>query len=427
MPKFQFIATESSGKERRGIIDAATRDAAVSQIKNYGLVPQRVVAADVKGAKSSASKAAKKKEGGLSTVTADVKKPSYFGPANTPKGIMAFTRQLATLIRSGMPLLRALEVLVLQEKNPAFKWLLSQLSDTIRSGNSFSDGLAKFPKEFDHLYVNLVRAGEAGGSLDQALKRLAAYLEKLHKMKSKLMAALAYPMVVSSMSLIIVGVLLVFVVPKFEDIFMEQLNGEALPIITQYVLMFSKFVVDFWYFGLGALFLSFVLGKVVFATKFGRHSIDWLKLKFPKVGDLYTKVYIARFSRTLGTLLSSGVPILEGLSMTRDVCRNIYIVEAVDKVRSRVKDGETISKPLAATNVFPPMVTSMIEVGEETGQVSSMLDQLADIYEDEVDNSVVGLTSVVEPLLIVMLAIVIVFILLALFLPFIKIMQGFAG
>ncbi|MCH6256380.1 type II secretion system F family protein [Puniceicoccaceae bacterium K14] len=422
MPKFQFTAKEPSGKERRGIIDASTREAAAVQIKGYGLTPVRVMPAN-----SKAAKAAKKVSRSDANKADAVKKPSYFGPAAKPKAIMAFTRQVSTLLNSGMPLLRCLEVLVLQERNPAFKWVVSQLAHTIRSGNSLSEGMALFPKEFDHLYVNLVRAGEAGGTLGLALKRLANYLEKLHKMKTKLIAAMAYPVVVASMSLIIVAVLMVFVVPKFEDIFKEQLQGEQLPQITQYVLAISSFVINYWYYGIGAMFLLFLLGKLILNTKIGRRTVDWFKLKTPKIGDLYTKIYISRFSRTLGTLLSSGVPILDGLQMTRDVCHNILVMQAVEKVRSRVKDGETISKPLSATRIFPPMVTSMIEVGEETGQVSEMLDQLSEIYEEEVENSVIGLTSVVEPLLIVMLAIVIVFILLALFLPFIKIMQGFAG
>lgn len=420
MAKFQFTAIDEDGRERKGLVEAASRELAIAQIKGYGLTPSRI------------SKVNPSKSGGSSSrmaagMEAKMKKPSYFGSAINRSGITAFTRQLATLLQAGLPLLRALEVLMLQEKRLPFKWILSELADTIRSGNTLSEGLERFDNEFDRLYVNMVKAGEASGMLDVSLNRLAIYMEKIQKMKSRLIAALAYPMIVTFMSVVIVCVMLVFVVPQFETIFSEQLRGQELPALTQYVFAASKVVKDQWYLIPAVLFGGYFLLKLFARTRVGAIAVDHLKLYIPKIGGLFRKIYISRFSRTLGALLESGVPVIEALNITRDACGNAIIMDVVAKVRNRVKDGESMSRPLVASGVFPPLVTSMIEVGEETGEVPEMLTQVAEIYDDEVDNAVMGLTSIIEPLLIVMLAVVVVFILLALFQPLISILQGFAG
>ncbi len=421
MAKFQFTAIDDDGKERRGMIEAPSRDLAATQVKGYGLTPSRLVKIDAGAAAKRSRQAAP------SGISGGMKKPSYFGAAVDRKGITGFTRQLATLLQAGLPLLRSLEVLMDQEKNLPFKWLLNELADTIRSGNTFSEGLEKFDKEFDRLYVNMVRAGEASGMLDVSLKRLAMYMEKIQKMKSRLMAALAYPVIVSCMAVLIVGVLLVFVVPQFEKIFLEQLRGEPLPLLTQYVFAASKVLTDFWYMIPVVIFGGYLLLKGFISTKFGMLVVDHIKLYFPKLGDLFRKLYISRFARTLGALLESGVPVIEALNITRDTCGNSIIMELVERVRNRVKDGEAMSVTLKSSPIFPSMVTSMIEVGEETGEVPEMLTQVSEIFDDEVDNAVMGLTSIIEPLLIVGLAGIVVFILIALFQPLVSILQGFAG
>lgn len=406
------------------MVEAPSRELAATQIKSYGLLPARILPAKSKSGKRKSSSRGGSQEAGKAPI---VKKPVYFGPAIGKKGMTAFTRQLSTLLQAGMPLLRSLEVLLAQEKNLPFKWLISQLADSIRTGNPLSSGLARFSKEFDVLYVNMVRAGEASGMLEVVLSRLSIYLEKVQRMKAKLLSALIYPIVVAGMSVLIVGVLLVFVVPQFQQIFEDQFQEQSLPAITVVVMTASMMIKDHFMATLGILLSPILLFKLFKATGLGEYAIDWLKLKFFRVGEVFTKIYISRFSRTFGTLMESGVPILDALRITRDACGNQVVMRAVDTVHRRVRDGENVAGPLESTGIFPPMVTSMIEVGEETGELSSMLSQVADIYDEEVDNSVMGLTSVIEPILIVCLALVIVCVLLALFLPFIQIMQGFAS
>jgi len=420
MPKFHFTATDSGGKQRRGMVDAASREMAAAQIRQYGLTPlslnpDRTRAGRAAPPLRSAGAAGQRK------------KPLYFGPAGPKKAIALFTRQLAALLKAGMPLLRSLEALAAQQRSPSFKWLIEELADNIRSGNAFSQGLRQFDKEFDRLYVNLVRAGEASGSLDRVLERLAGYMDKTQSMKAKLIAATIYPAVVMAMSLAIVVVLLVFVVPQFEKIFEEQLVGQEMPALTQAVMDASLFVSERWPLLLAALLLAAFGLKLLKATEAGRSATDFLKLRVPKLGDLFSKIYISRFARTLGALLTSGVPVLDALQIARDASGNKLIMDAIDKVRNRVKDGEPMRDPMVATGVFPPMVTSMVEVGEETGGLPEMLDQVANMYDEEIDNAVVGLTSLVEPLMIVLLAGVVITIVLALFLPFVKIIQGFAA
>lgn len=420
MPKFKFIAIDGDGKERRGMIEAPSRQLASKQIRTYGLTPARVTAAQVEVmAKSSLSAA--------DQLAKPLKKPMYFGSAIKKKALAEFTRKLATLLQAGLTLIRSLEVLIDQEKNAVFKWILVQLSESIQSGSTFSDALAKFPKEFDFLYVNMARAGEASGMLEVSLARLATYLEKTERMKARLAAAMTYPTVVMILSSLIVVGLLIFVVPSFEQIFVDELGAQAMPKLTVYVLGVSGYLVEHWYLVFGAVLFLYVLKKVASATQAGRSFFDLLKLKTVGIGDLSTKVYVIRFSRTLGTLIESSVPILEALRITRDACGNTHVVRAVEKVRKRVKDGEGIAHTLQATKIFPTMVPSMIEVGEETGDLPEMLNQIADVYDEEVDNSIASLTSLVQPLMIVALAIAVVLIVLALFLPFIAIMQSFGN
>ena len=425
MPKFEFIAVDSAGEERRGMVEAPNRDLASTQIKSYGLTPTKVKPAKV------VARTAKRSSGGALQVRGDnreiVKKPAYFGAAINEKGISIFTRQLSTLLQNGLSLIKSLEVLVAQERNPAFKWVLSQQLDNIRTGNTFSEGLSQFPKEFDTLYMNMVKAGEASGTLDMALGRLAHYLNKARQIRSKVTQAAIYPLVVSGFSSLIVLGLMTFVVPKFADIFSKQLNGEQLPELTRIVMLLSSVLTSHAPLVGGITAAALVSFLVFRTTRVGALFFSFMKLNTPLLKDTFSKVYISRFCRTLGTLLESGVPILEALNYSRDSIGNRFIMSAIDKVRNRVRDGEPLARPIAATGLFPPMVSSMVEVGEETGELPNMLGQIADIYDEEVDASISSVTSIIEPVLILFLAVSVLLIAISLFLPFVKLMQGMAG
>jgi len=341
----------------------------------------------------------------------------------TAKGLTLFTRQLATLVKAGMPLLRSLEVLGRQEKNVAFRGVVEDLAETIRSGGNFSDGLRQHPRIFDRLYVNMVKAGEAGGVLDTVLKRLARFMEKTERIKGKVKSAMTYPFIVILLAVGIVSALMIFVVPRFEEIFSGLLKGQPLPALTQAVLGFSYFVKDHVVASLG-IAVTVGLAFVVFRrTRPGTRALDRLTIRMPVLGDLFLKASIARFTRTFGTLLASGVPILQALTITRDTSGNVHVADAITVVHDRVKEGDTVAGPLESTGIFPGMVTSMIEVGEETGALADMLTRIADIYDDEVDNAVAGLTSIIEPLMIVALALLVGTIVIALFLPIVSIIQ----
>lgn len=421
MSKFRFIAIDGEGKERKGIVEAASRQQAVKQIRSYGLTPARVTVVRPAGDGETSADAAKSPSGKAT------KKPMYIGSAVKKKALAEFTRKLATLLQAGLTLIRSLEVLKDQEKNVVFRWIINSMIESIQSGSTFSDALAAFPKEFDFLYVNMARAGEASGMLEVSLARLATYLEKSERMKSRLASAMTYPTVVMILSTIIVMGLLIFVVPSFKQIFIDEIGEDKMPKLTVYVLAVSEFLVAYWYIVIGGFVGLAVLKKVFGMTGPGRSLYDWLKLKVVGIGELCTKIYVIRFSRTLGTLIESSVPILEALRITRDACGNKHVMAAVETVRSRVKDGEGIASTLIGTKIFPLMVTSMVEVGEETGDLPQMLGQIADVYDEEVDNSISSLTSMVQPLMIVILAVAVVLIVLALFLPFLSIMQSFSN
>jgi len=355
--------------------------------------------------------------------TARKRRRSFGRPINR-KGLAVFTRQLATLVRAGMPILRSLEVLARQDKRPAFKSVIESIGDTIRSGGNFSDGLATHERVFDRLYVNMVKAGEAGGVLDTVLERLAVFMEKAQKIAGKVKAAMIYPVIIVCVATAIVSVLMVFVVPKFQDIFSGLLKGRSLPVLTQGLMNVSHFLKDHFLVALGGAAVAFVLWKFFARLKFGRRAIDWTLIHLPLLGDLFLKAAIARFTRTFGTLLASGVPILQALIITRDTSGNVHVANAINVVHDRVKEGDSVAKPLESTHIFPGMVTSMIEVGEETGALPDMLTRIADTYDEEVDNAVAGLTSIIEPVMIVFMAVVVGLIVVALFLPMVSIIQN---
>jgi type IV pilus assembly protein PilC len=346
-----------------------------------------------------------------------------FGRVINGKGLAVFTRQLATLVKAGMPILRSLEVLARQEKRPGFKEVIEDIADTIRSGGNFSDGLAAHEKVFDRLYVNMVKAGEAGGMLDTVLERLAVFMEKAQRIAGKVKSAMIYPIIIVIVASAIVSVLMVFVVPTFRNIFRDMLKGQPLPALTEGLLTVSNFLKDHFPVALAGIAVAFVAGRMFRKTRPGARLFDWVLIHMPVLGELFLKAAIARFTRTFGTLLSSGVPILQALIITRDTSGNVHVANAINVVHDRVKEGDNVAKPLESTRIFPGMVTSMIEVGEETGALPDMLTRIADTYEEEVDTTVAGLTSIIEPIMIVFMAVVVGTIVIALFLPMVSIIQ----
>jgi type IV pilus assembly protein PilC len=349
------------------------------------------------------------------------------GKAINAKGQAVFTRQLATLVKAGMPIMRSLEVLARQEKRAAFRIVIEDCVDTIRSGGNFSDGLSAHPKAFDRLYVNMVKAGEAGGVLDTVLERLSVFTEKAVKIRSKIVAAMVYPAIISVVAGGIMGVLMVWVVPKFQEVFFTMLKGKPLPMLTSVVVGIADALRTNLLMVVVGLSVAFVLFWLFKRSAFGTKVLHWLLLRVPVLGDLFLKAAIARFTRTFGTLLASGVPILQALTITRDTSGNVHIANAINVVHDRVKEGDNVAKPLESTHIFPGMVTSMIEVGEETGALPDMLVRIADNYDDEVDTAVAALTSIIEPIMIVLMAIGVGIIVIAMFLPMVELIKSLSA
>ena len=425
MPNFTYVALDARGQQVTGVIEAASQNEAVGALRQAGYFPKSV---DVE---SKASKGKVAKASGKSGSPAKSGNISLF-KKSTVKGktLMIFTRQLATLIDAGLPLLRSLTVLAKQEKDPVLRTTIAQLAESVQSGSTFSDSLSVHPKIFNKLYVNMVKAGELGGVLELVLLRLAEFQEKAQRIKNKVVAAMFYPIIVLFIAIGILAFLLVFIVPKFQAIFDDMLGGKPLPALTQFVIGASNLVKDNLLFLIGGAIVAVVAYKLFARTEKGIRTIDLVKLRAPLFGDLTRKSAISRFSRTLGTLVTSGVPILQALIITRETAGNVIISDSITKVHDAVKEGESIVAPLEASGVFPPMVISMIDVGEETGQLPEMLLKIAEVYDDEVDNAVQGLTALLEPIMIVFLAVIVGTIVVALFMPLISIitnLQGGAG
>jgi len=422
MPSFAYVALDAQGQQVSDFIDAASQSEAINTLRGQGLFPTSVKE-QARAAKAKAGKAVKAaKASGAKGVKINLP----FLEKKTVKSatLMIFTRQLATLIDAGLPLLRGLTVLAKQEPDPVLKKTITQLAEAVQGGGTFSDGLNAHPKIFNKLYVNMVKAGELGGVLEVVLNRLAEFQEKAQKVKGKVKSAMMYPAIVMIIAIIIMGFLLVFIVPKFEQIFADMLGGKPLPLLTQVVIGASRFVQQQF------LLIGIVIGALVFGFKYiastpkGSVLLDQFMLKAPLFGDLTRKNGISRFTRTLGTLVTSGVPILQALNITKETAGNAVISTAISKIHDAVKEGESIVRPMDASGVFPSMVISMVDVGEETGQLPEMLLKVADLYDDEVDSAVAGLTSMMEPIMIVFLAVVVGAIVIALFLPLIGIISG---
>lgn len=423
MAKFSYVALDARGQEQQGTIDAPNQNDAIAQLRQNGLFPTSISEGGGKAPKAAQVPAARKSEVAKSrSAKSLVGKKGIKG-----KILMVFTRQLATLIDAGLPLLRGLTVLAKQERDPVLKGTISALADTVQGGSTFSEALAQHPKIFNKLYVNMVKAGELGGVLEIVLNRLAEFQEKAQKIKNKVVAAMVYPVIVLVIAIVILAFLLVFIVPKFQEIFNDMLGGKQLPALTRFVMGVSDLFKNNFLIVFGVV-AAIIFGYImVERTEKGRAIIDKIKLRMPLFGDLLRKGAISRFTRTLGTLVTSGVPILQALNITRETAGNMVIATAISKVHDSVKEGESIVQPLEASGVFPPMVISMIDVGEETGQLPDMLLKIAEVYDDEVDNAVSGLTSLLEPIMIVFLAVVVGTIVIALFLPLISIISGMQG
>lgn len=423
MPKFNYIAMDGAGKEVKGSIDASTQAQAIAQIRAQNLFPTAIGVAD---GKKQGSALAPKSSGGAkkSAAQMEIKLPAFLRPKVKQKDLTVFTRQLATLMDAGLPLLRALNVLGRQTKNATLKEALENMSNSVESGNTFSDSLANHPKIFDNLYINMVKAGEAGGVTELVLTRLSEFMEKAEKIKNKVKSAMIYPTVILVAALGITGFLLLTVIPKFEEIFVDLLEGKALPKITQIVIAASNLLKNYFVLVAIGIVVVVIAIKLWAKTKTGSLICDRVKVALPVFGTLIKRTCVSRMTRTLGTLLSSGVPLLQALAIVRDTSGNAIFVTALQKVHDGVKEGESMAGLMEQTKVFPPMVVSMIDVGEETGAIADMLTRIADTYEDEVDNAVAGLTSILEPMMIMMLAVIVGTIVIAMFLPLVSIITS---
>ena len=412
MPDYKYNAIDRNGAQTSGKVDAASEEQARQKLMARGLMVTTL---------TGDGGAAKPLVGG-----APAKKAGFsFGAKVTQDDVTVMPRQLATLIVAGLPLLRALELIHKQERNPAFKAILANIAESVSQGNNLSEALQAHPKVFDRLFVNMIRAGEAGGVLDKVLDRLAKFREKASRIQKKVKSAMVYPAVVVTVAVVIVFILMVKVVPSFQNLLSGQKT--QMPALTAFVVGISDALVTYWYVT-PVLLIGLVVGfKAWLASAKGKELFDRIVFKLPKVGGFVQIVSVSRFARTFGTLMASGVPILQAINITRDTLDNVVIAKSLERVHDRVRDGEPLSVPLEQTGVFPQMVTSMIQVGEETGQLPEMLNRVADIYDEEVDNAVGALTSIIEPVLIVGLAVIVGTIVLAMFLPLIALITKMSG
>ncbi len=406
------------------MVEAPSTNAAISQLRQAGYFPTSVVEEAIRGLDGEVARQRAAKMAPTTKPRAKRGIVLFARRKVKSKILMIFTRQLATLIDSGLPLLRSLNVLAKQERDKVMRNTINKVADSVQSGSTFSDSLALHPRIFNDLYVSMVKAGEVGGVLELVLTRLSEFQEKAARIKNKILAAMVYPIIVMTMAVGIMGFLLVFIVPRFELIFQDLLGDKPLPPVTRFVIGLSGFMQNHGLIILGLVVVTVALYKMIGRTRQGRLVIDNFKLRMPLFGNLNRKTAISRFARTLGTLVTSGVPILQALNITRETAGNAAIAAAIARVHDSVKEGESIVQPMEASRAFPPMVVSMVDVGEETGKLPEMLLKIADVYDDEVDNAVVALTSMLEPIMIVFLAVIVGTIVLALFTPLISIITG---
>jgi type IV pilus assembly protein PilC len=405
MPKFGWEARSKAGSTQKGVMEAAGVAQVEAQLKKYGFTGISV----------------KEQGKGLGFEL----KLGGKGKKIQTKDLVVFTRQFATMIDSGLPLVQCLDILSGQQENKTFKEILVKVKESVESGSTFADALSKHPKAFDQLYVNLVAAGEVGGILDTILGRLAAYIEKAMKLKKQVKGAMVYPITIMSIAVVVVGVILIFVIPTFAKMFADF--GGELPAPTKFVIALSNFLCKYIIVIIAGMFgIKFALGKY-YATAAGKKAIDRFALNAPIVGPLIRRVSVAKFTRTLGTMISSGVPIMDGLEIVAKTAGNKIVEEAIYKVRQAISEGKTIAEPLAESGVFPAMVVQMIAVGEATGAMDTMLNKIADFYDDEVDDAVGAMTAMMEPLLMVFLGTTVGGLVVAMYLPIFKLAGTVGG
>lgn len=406
MPKFKYTAINKQGRELKGIEEAAGVQTALASLRDKGLFPVKVIPAE---------------KGRIS-----IQLPFSGGAAVNRKTITVATRQLATLLGAGLPLVRALRILEQQQQTGAWKKTLTGMIESVEGGSSFSDALGRYPKIFSKLFINMVKAGEAAGVIDVVLSRLADYYEKSQKLRSKVISALIYPCLVLVFALSVLMLLMIFVVPKFAEMFEDM--GVPLPNVTSFLIKLSHSLLSlkFWIVVVVIAILIKVLFKIINSFSNTKYYLDKIKLKLPVVGKLIQKVIVSRFARTLGTLVASGVPILQALTNVKEAIDNEVVWRGLDVVHDSVKEGESIVEPLRQCPVFDHIVINMIGVGEETGKLDEMLVRVADTYDSEVDVIVSGITSLLEPFLIITLAAIVGFIVIALFLPLLSMLTSLA-
>lgn len=396
MAVYQWIGTNRKNETRKGEMEASNESAVRSNLMRLKITPTKI----------------KKKSKDL------FENVSWLQPAVKQKDIILFARQFSTMIDAGLPIIQCLEILHTQQANKTFKRMIKEIKEQVESGATLAEALKRFPKHFDDLFVNMIAAGEAGGILDAILRRLAAYMEKAAKLKAQVKGAMTYPVVTLFIAVLVLGVILVFVIPVFEEMFADF--GGELPVPTQIVVAASEMVKSkILYIIIGLFILGFALKKF-YATQKGQDVVDDVVLKIPVFGELLRKVAVAKFTRTMGTMLASGVAILEALDIVAKTSGNRTIERAIYDVRSGIAEGRTMADPLAESGVFPAMVCQMISVGESTGALDAMLEKIADFYDEEVDQAVDNLTSLIEPFMLVFLGVTIGGLVVAMYLPIFK-------
>ena len=391
MAKFRWEGTTRGGDVRRGVLEAVSEEAVMNRLRADQITPRKV-----------------RKQGGEINLK--------LGTGVKPRDLQVFTRQLATMIDAGLPLVQCLDILSQQSDNPHFGKILMAVKASVESGSNFSDALRKHPKVFDELYCNLIEAGEKGGILDTILNRLGTYIEKAIKLKRQLKGALIYPAAVMVVAAAVVIVMLTYVIPVFENMY-KEFRGAELPAPTQFVIKLSNGFANNWYIFFGVVVALFVAIGAMARTKKGRLILDRILLRVPVIGSVLRKIIVARFTRTLGTLLSSGVAILDSLEICAKTSGNKVVENGIMYARERISEGKDLAGPLGETRVFPPMVVQMMGVGEQTGAMDQMLQKIADFYEDEVDVAVAAMTKLIEPFMMVFLGVVIGGLIVAMYLP----------
>ena len=402
MPVYIWKGKNKSGATQKGELEAASKEIALAQLVRMKIANPKV----------------KPKPKDLFANVA------FMQPRVTQKDVILFCRQFSTMIDAGLPIIQCLDILTSQQDNATFKKVLKEIKESVESGQTLAEALKKYPDQFDNLFVNMIAAGEAGGILDTILQRLSAYMEKAAKLKAQVKGAMTYPAITMAVAVIVVAVIMIFVIPVFEKMFADF--GGALPVPTQIVVTMSEYARSYWYVVAGGVMIFFVAFKKFYATEKGRGIVDAASLKMPIIGPLLRRVAVAKFSRTMGTMLSSGVAILESLEIVAKTAGNKTVEEAIYYTRGGIAEGRTMSDPLLESGVFPPMVCQMISVGESTGALDAMLGKIADFYDEEVDQAVENLTAAIEPVMMVFMGVVIGGLVVSMYLPIFK-MAGAVG